>query len=113
MIHHPFSDLDDATRSRFAELSDLADGWDSYGAKPVAALAVLHAANFLWRVGPDCIRFSIYPVPKYDDACLSGIQVEACVDGMDLEFEFDSAGLVEGCFLDRDGSWYSWEPERA
>jgi len=70
---------------RLEDLASLAPGWDSYGAKSVAADMALAAVKFLAAVAaaaPSVHEPSIVPLSD------GGIQVEWHRGGIDLEVEF-------------------------
>ena len=78
---------------RIAELAQLGENWDSYGARPVQNWSALAAARVLsYLVEYDSPAPSIVPTPD------GHVQVEWHTNGIDLEIEFVGPALIHVAF---------------
>lgn len=89
------SAYDEAYTDRLAEFAALKEGWDSYGAAPVAPEVLESFALFLDAIQQG--RAQIVPTPA------GGCQVEVHEAGWDIEVEFDPEADDDS----NGGVWFS------
>ena len=86
-------------------LCDLPEGWDSYGAQPVATKSIDNLVHLLWQV----VHLDV-PTPSIVPTVSGGIQLEWHRQGIDLEIEIPSSGSPVVSYEDLE-TGHEWERE--
>jgi hypothetical protein len=77
-------------REEISQLEGLGNNWDSYGSKPVQAVAIKNAIRFLFEAPSQFV-----PAPHISPTPGGGVGFHWQIAGRDLEIEFTPNGAIE------------------